>query len=156
MELIKVSILPNQMDTPESRPHRIIRRIVAISLIIETAVLSPIACFLLIFIPLMGGMASIYGAGNVSDEQFKKTWWFIGLLSVAPLMVTIALAIASVQILQNKRPMLAIAACGLFIVAYLSEAHAILDGDWSKFTFTASIPVLIPLAGILLQIKMRK
>lgn len=105
------------MNTTESRSHRIIRRIIATLLIIETAVLSPIACFLLIFIPLMGGMASIYGAGNVSDEQFKRTWWFIGLLTVAPLIVTIALAIASIQILQNKRPLMVIVGCGLFVVA---------------------------------------
>src|ERR1043165_7720663 len=138
---------------PESELKRIIRQLVGVLVLIQSIGLFHVACFLLIFVPFLGGMAMIYGAGNASDEKIKQTWLYIGLMVVAPFILTILLFISSIQLLKNRRPVFVLVSCVLFVGAYLFLAHQVMERDWTKFTFYAALPVLAPIAGIGVSIR---
>jgi hypothetical protein len=116
----------------ENGLERAFRIIVGILLLMQTAVLLMISSFTSLFLPLLGGMAMIVGGGNASDDQVTKTWWMIGLMMVAPFVVTALIGIASIQILERKRPLLISIICGVSVITYLSLAHVVLSGDWTS------------------------
>lgn len=130
--------------------HRATRILVGVLLVGQTLLSLGFAVFLLVFIPLLGGMAMAFGGSKATDDQIEKTWWMIGFMTAIPFVLTILLAVASILIILDKGTAWVYAFCTFFIIAYLVLAHVIMHGEWCGFIWQAAMPLIIPLSGIAL------
>jgi hypothetical protein len=137
------------VTTNKTNYHRIFRILTGVLLFWQTGIMFMVAITWGMLFPLFCGMIYAAGASKVDDEKARQVWRAIGAVSVAPFLVAVLLAIASVQVLLHKRPWLISFACGIFIVLYILVAYQFLSTDWSLFSPYALVPLVVPTAAII-------
>lgn len=142
-----------QNGSDESKWFRIARITVGTALGAQAAILGMFAGFVFIFGLLLGGMASIVGGSQASEEKYALTWLMILVTITSPFLFAILAAISTTSILLRKGRVIII----IFCLAMTSSPWAIpywLDRPIETGSLTA-IVVAINLAGIVIALTMK-
>ena len=137
----------------ESRSFRIVRIIVGIALGAQAGLLSLFAGFCLIFILLLGGMATIVSGGQATEENFVKAWLIMFAMILTPFVVTIFVAMSAASVLLRKGRMVVIIAC-LMMIAFPFAIPYVTEEPLELGNLTATI-VIINSAGIIVALMMK-